>query len=131
MTDDFDPDAALRLVQTSFGAWMARDTAGMRACMSPDFIQWHNHIGRDFTLQEHQAMLQVVLAAGRLDYHDVDYLPIQGGVLVRCLCDVRMNDGGESNDVPFGMIFFVRNGLIYRCDEYMDGAALPPMNLGI
>jgi ketosteroid isomerase-like protein len=122
-------DDALRVVCETFGAWLARDLDRMAAGLADDFVQWHSHIGRDFTKAEHQALLRQMLGAGKLDYHQVSYLPLEGGVLVRCLCDIRMNDGANAADVPFAMIFRVRNGKIYRCDEYMDGLSLPKMSL--
>jgi ketosteroid isomerase-like protein len=127
---DFDAEQALRIVTATFEAWARRDLAAMRAGLADDFIQWHSHIRRDFTLEEHQAMLRLVLAAGRLDYHDIAYTPADRAVLVTCLCDVRMNDGGSACDLPFAMIYTLRGDRIVRCEEYMDGASLPPMNLG-
>jgi ketosteroid isomerase-like protein len=120
-------DGALRVVCETFAAWMARDLERMAAGLADDFVQWHSHIRRDFSKLEHQALLRQVLGAGTLTYHHVTYLSLQGGVLVRCLCDIRMNDGANADDVPFAMIFRVRNGKIFRCDEYMDGLALPKM----
>jgi ketosteroid isomerase-like protein len=128
MTSATDTAAdALRVVYETFGAWLEKDLDKMAAGLADDFVQWHSHIGKDFSKSEHQALLRQVLGAGSLHYHDVTYLPLEGGVLVRCLCDIRMNDGASADDIPFAMIFRVRNGRIYRCDEYMDGLSLPKM----
>ena len=120
----------LDLVRRSFEAWIRRDLATMRDCMAADFVQWHSHIRRDFTLDEHQAMLGEVLRTTDLHYHEISYLPMTGGVLVRCLCDVRTTAGAAADNIPFGMTFLVRDGKICRCDEYMDGAAIPAITTG-
>src|ERR1700728_4974258 len=108
---------SLRLVRDTFDAWLQQDLDAMAAGLADDFVQWHSHIRRAFTKPEHQALLRQVLGAGRLSYHGVTYLPVEGGVLVRCLCDIRMNDGATADNVPFAMVFRVREGKIYRCDE--------------
>ncbi len=121
---------AVRTVAGAFEGWAARDLEAMVADLAEDFVQWHSHIGLDFTLSEHQAMLRKVLRHAVLDYHDITYVPLGRGeaVLVRCRCDVRVINGEASRNVPFALIYHLRDGKIYRCEEYMDGASLPDMS---
>jgi ketosteroid isomerase-like protein len=118
---------SLRLVRDTFEAWLQQDLDRMAAGLADDFVQWHSHIRRDFSKEEHQALLREVLGAVTFNYHHVTYLPLDGGVLVRCLCDVRLKDGANADDIPFAMVYRVRRGKIIRCDEYMDGLSLPKM----
>ena len=120
---------SVRLVAGAFEGWAARDLDAMIADLSEDFIQWHSHIGREFSLGEHQALVSKVLDHTVLDYHDIGYIALGNGeaVLVQCLCDVCVSGGGEARDVPFGLVYHLQGGKIVRCDEYMDGASLPDM----
>jgi ketosteroid isomerase-like protein len=128
MTESFDTDAAMQVVNAYNDAWMARDLAGMKAAVSDDYIQWHATIRKDFTKDEEFAMLEQALDSMHIVFHDIVRYPVDGGVAQQCLADIKLANGGHAENVPFAMIYRVRDGKIYRCDEYMDGNALPKMD---
>ncbi len=48
-------------------------------------------------------------------------------MLQQYLADITIS-GKEANDIPFAMVFHTRGLQITRCDEYMDGQSLPPID---
>jgi hypothetical protein len=48
-------------------------------------------------------------------------------VLQQYLADITIS-GKEANDIPFAMVLHTRGLQITRCDEYMDGQSLPPID---
>lgn len=128
MTGQIDSDAALALVDTYNAAWMARDLDGMKATLSDDYIQWHSHIRKEFSKAEEFAMLEEALKVMQIEFHHVNRFPTDRGVAMQCLGDIRLSNGSEAKDVPFAMIFTVRDNKIVRCDEYVDGNSLPKMD---
>jgi ketosteroid isomerase-like protein len=128
MTETFDADAAMKVVDEDNDAWMARDLEGMKAATSDDYIQWHSHIRKEFTKEEEFAMLEQALEVMNINFHHVRRFPTDGGVAMQCLGDIRLKNGGEAKDVPFAILYRVRDGKICRCDEYVDGLSLPKMD---
>jgi ketosteroid isomerase-like protein len=128
MAEKFDTDAAMKIVTTYNDAWMARDLDAMKATTSDDYIQWHSHIRKEFTKEEEFAMLEQALESMHINFHHVRCFPTDGGVAMQCLGDIKLKNGAEAKNVPFAMIYRVRYGKIYRCDEYVDGLSLPKMD---
>jgi ketosteroid isomerase-like protein len=128
MLDQRETDTAMKVVDDYNDAWMARDLEGMKATLSDNYIQWHSHIRKEFTKQEEFEMLEQALKVMHITFHNVRRFPVEGGVAMQCLGDIRLSNGAEAKDVPFAMIYRVREGKIYRCDEYVDGLSLPKMD---
>jgi ketosteroid isomerase-like protein len=128
MTVRFDADQAMAVVKAYNDAWMARDLAGMKATVSDDYIQWHSHIRKEFTKDEEFAMLEQALDSLHIVFHHVNRYPVEGGVAMQCLGDIKLSNGAEAKNVPFAMVYRVRDGKIIRCDEYVDGLSLPKMD---
>jgi ketosteroid isomerase-like protein len=128
MTVRFDPDQAMAVVKAYNDAWMARDLEGMKATVADDYIQWHSHIRKEFTKDEEFAMLEQALESLRIVFHHVNRYPVEGGVAMQCLGDIELANGAQAKNVPFAMVYRVRDGKIIRCDEYVDGLSLPKMD---
>jgi ketosteroid isomerase-like protein len=123
----FDADAAVKVVESWNAAWMARDLEGMKAIAHDDYIQCHATIRKNFSKEEEFAMLVDALKVMDIQFHHIKLTPCDGGVLQQCLADIRIKDSGEAKNVPFAMVFRLKDGRIVRCDEYMDGMSLPKL----
>lgn len=119
---------ALMAVQAWNEAWDARDLEGMKKVATDDFIQWHATTRKDLTKDEEFAMLGEALKVMEVQFKDIRLTPMMGGtVLQQCVGDINVA-GKEARDVPFAMVFHTRGRQITRCDEYMDGRLLPPID---
>jgi ketosteroid isomerase-like protein len=125
MSQELDSAAAIKIVESWNAAWMARDLDGMKAIAHDDFIQWHATIRKNLSKEEEFAMLVAALKVMKIEFHHIKLTPLEGGVLQQCLADIQISGSGEAKDVPFAMVFRVKEGQIVRCDEYMDGMSLP------
>lgn len=123
------PEEALKVVEGWNRAWMARDLEAMKRLAADDYIQWHSHIRKDFTKQEEFAMLAEAVKVMNIVFHHMKMMPTEGGgVVQQCLGDIKLSNGAEAKNIPFAMVFRVRDGQIVRCDEYVDGASLPQLD---
>jgi ketosteroid isomerase-like protein len=120
-----EAEAAVEIVRAWNTAWMARDLEGMKAIAHEDFIQWHATVRRNLTKTEEFDMLVEALKVMNIQFHHLKLTPLDGGVLQQCLADIQIEGSGEVKDVPFAMVFRLKDGQISRCDEYMDGMSLP------
>jgi ketosteroid isomerase-like protein len=125
MSRESDSAAAIKIVESWNAAWMARDLDGMKAIAHDDFIQWHATIRKDLSKEEEFTMLVAALKVMNIKFHDIKLTSLEGGVLQQCLADIQISGSGEAKDVPFAMVFRLKEGRIVRCDEYMDGMSLP------
>ena len=123
-----EAETAMQVVDAYNDAWMARDLEGMKATVSDDYIQWHSHIRKEFTKDEEFDMLVEALKVMNIVFHHVRRFPVEGGVVMQCLGDIKLANGASATDVPFAMVYRVRDGKIVRCDEYVDGASLPQLD---
>jgi ketosteroid isomerase-like protein len=122
------PENALKAVQAWNAAWSARDLEGMKKVATDDFIQWHATVRKNLTKDEEFDMLVEALKVMEIQFKDIRLTPMAGGtVLQQCLGDINVA-GKEASDVPFAMVFHTRGVQITRCDEYMDGLSLPPID---
>jgi ketosteroid isomerase-like protein len=128
VSEQSEADIAMQVVNAYNDAWMARDLEGMKATVSDDYIQWHSHIRKEFTKDEEFEMLVEALKVMNIVFHHVHRFPIEGGVAMQCLGDIKLSNGAEAKDVPFAMVYRVRDGKIVRCDEYVDGPSLPQLD---
>jgi ketosteroid isomerase-like protein len=129
MSDSFDPDSAVAIVTAFNDAFMARDIQRMKSFWTEDFVQWHSHIRKEFTLEEEVALLQTVLDSVSIEFYDVRITPMSEGVLMRHRGNIRLANGAEANGVPFAAVYHFRGDKICRCEEYVDGLSLPPMEM--
>lgn len=122
------PENALAAVRAWNDAWGARDLEGMKKVATDDFIQWHATVRKNLTKDEEFAMLVEALKVMQIQFKDIRLTPMTDGtVLQQCLGDINVS-GKEAKDVPFAMVFHTRGRQITRCDEYMDGRSLPPID---
>jgi ketosteroid isomerase-like protein len=122
-----NPENALQVVQAWNDAWMARDLEKMKQIAVDDYVQWHSTIRKDFRKDEEFAMLVEALKVTQIHYKDIALIPMTGGAVFQtCLADISVA-GKEARDVPFAMVYHTRGRQITRCDEYMDGMSLPPI----
>ena len=109
--------------------WGARDLEGMKTVAADDYIQWHATVRKELTKDEEFDMLVDALKVMQIEFKDIRLTPMTGNtVLQQCVADITIKDAGSRNDVPFAMVFHTRGQQITRCDEYMDGMSLPPIN---
>ena len=108
--------------------WGARDLEGMKSVAADDYIQWHATVRKELTKDEEFDMLVEALKVMQIRFKDIDLTPMSNDtVLQRCLGDITVN-GVTRTDVPFAMVYHTRGQQITRCDEYMDGMSLPPID---
>lgn len=109
--------------------WGARDLEGMKRVAADDFIQWHATVRRNLTKDEEFAMLAEALKVMQIEFKDIRLTAMDNAtVLQQCLGDITVEGAGTRTDVPFAMVFHTRGQLVTRCDEYMDGMSLPPID---
>lgn len=128
MGEQYDADAAVAVAKGWNTAWMARDLKAMADLAADDYIQWHSHIRKNFTKKEEFDMLEEAVKVMDINFYDVKVTPLEGGALQQCLGDIKLSNGASVTGVPFAMVFRIRDGKIYRCDEYVDGMSLPQLD---
>lgn len=107
--------------------WMARDLEGMKSVAADDYIQWHATVRKDLTKEEEFTMLVEALKVMQIEFKDIVLTPMsEDAVLQECLADITVGENTKK-DVPFAMVYRTRGQKITRCDEYMDGMSLPPI----
>ncbi len=120
---------AISTVETWNAFWLAGDLEGMKSVAADDFIQWHATVRKNLSKDEEFAMLVEALKVMDINFKDIRLTPMSGGtVLQQCLADITISGAGTRTDVPFAMVFHTRGQQITRCDEYMDGMSLPPID---
>ena len=120
---------AIIAVETWNTFWGARDLEGMKATAADDYIQWHATVRKNLTKDEEFDMLVEALKVMQIQFKDIRLTPMTNDtVLMQCLGDITIAGAGSRSDVPFAMVFHTRGRLITRCDEYMDGMSLPPID---
>lgn len=107
--------------------WMARDLEGMKSVAADDYIQWHATVRKELTKEEEFTMLVEALKVMQIKFKDIVLTPMgDDAVLQECVADITIGENTKT-DVPFAMIYRTRGQKITRCDEYMDGMSLPPI----
>lgn len=108
--------------------WGNRDLEGMKRVAADDFIQWHATVRKNLTKAEEFDMLVEALKVMQIQFRDIHLTPMTNDtVLMQCVGDIEITDAGARSGVPFAMVFNTRGQQITRCDEYMDGKSLPPI----
>lgn len=109
--------------------WGNRDLEGMKRVAADDFIQWHATVRKNLTKDEEFDMLVEALKVMQIGFKDIRLTAMTNDtVLMQCLGDIEIANAGARSDVPFAMVFNTRGQQITRCDEYMDGRSLPPID---
>jgi len=128
MNDASGRSEAIAAVEKWNHYWGERDLDGMKSVAADDFIQWHATVRKELNKDEEFDMLVEALKVMRIRFKDIALTPMNDNrVLQRCKADITVN-GVTRNDVPFAMVFHTRGQQITRCDEYMDGLSLPPID---
>ncbi|CAH0495307.1 nuclear transport factor 2 family protein [Novosphingobium sp. CECT 9465] len=108
--------------------WGARDLEGMKTVAADDFIQWHATVRKNLTKDEEFDMLVEALKVMQITFKNICLTPMNNDtVLQQCVADIAIEGAGTRNDVPFAMVFHTRGQKITKCEEYMDGMSLPPI----
>lgn len=122
------PDSIIAVEQWN-AFWGARDLEGMKRVAADDFVQWHATVRKNLTKDEEFAMLVEALKVMEITFKDIRLTPMENDtVLQQCLGDITIAGAGTRTDVPFAMVFHTRGQQVTRCDEYMDGMSLPPID---
>jgi ketosteroid isomerase-like protein len=122
------PDAIIAVEQWN-AFWAARDLEGMKGVATDDFVQWHATVRKNLTKDEEFAMLVEALKVMEITFKDVRLTAMDNAtVLQECLGDITIAGAGRRTDVPFAMVLHTRGQQVMRCDEYMDGMSLPPID---
>lgn len=109
--------------------WKARDLENMASVAADDFIQWHATVRKNLTKEEEFAMLNQAMEVMQFAFKDVVLTELDGDcVFQECLGDISITGAGSREDVPFAIVYRTRGNKIIRCDEYMDGMSLPPID---
>lgn len=129
MTDTATKPDSIIAVERWNTYWGERDLEGMKAVAADDFIQWHATVRKNLTKDEEFDMLVEALKVMHIVFKDIRLTPMSNAtVLQQCLGDITIEGAGTRTDVPFAMVFHTRGQQITRCDEYMDGMSLPPID---
>jgi hypothetical protein len=128
MTDTSTKPDSIVAVEKWNKYWFERDLEGMKTVASDDFIQWHATVRKELTKDEEFVMLVEALKVMNIEFKTVRLTPMSNDtVLQQCVADITVA-GASRENVPFAMVFHTRGQLITRCDEYMDGMSLPPID---
>ncbi|CAM4126313.1 Ketosteroid isomerase-like protein [Novosphingobium lubricantis] len=122
------PDAIIAVERWNHH-WGNRDLEGMKRVAADDFIQWHATVRKNLTKDEEFDMLVEALKVMQIQFRDIHLTPMTNDtVLMQCVGDIEIANAGARSGVPFAMVFNTRGQQITRCDEYMDGMSLPPID---
>lgn len=122
------PDSIIAVERWN-ACWGARDLEGMKQVAADDFIQWHATVRKNLSKDEEFAMLVEALKVMEIEFKDICLTAMENDtVLQQCLADITIEGAGKRTDVPFAMVFHTRGQQVTRCDEYMDGMSLPPID---
>lgn len=126
MNQGNNPEDAIAAVEAWNRAWLARDLEGMKKIAADGLIVWQATVRKDLTKDEEFAILAEALKVMRVEFKDIRLTPMSGGaVLQQCVADIDIDGVGSCEGVPLAMVYQTRGQQITRCDEYMDGMALP------
>lgn len=129
MTDTAAKPNSIVAVEMWNKYWFERDLEGMKSIAADDYIQWHATVRKNLTKDEEFDMLVEALKVMNIVFKDIQLTPMSNDtVLQQCLGDITIEGAGSRENVPFAMVYHTRGQKITRCDEYMDGMSLPPIN---
>lgn len=116
-------EAAVRaFAKRFFDAIEQGDVDTLRASYTPDVGIWHNFDGKMQTREENVATLQGMVARiSDRQYADRRIEVFQGGFMQQHVLWGTRKDGSRVS-LPACIICRMRDGLIFRLDEYLDSA---------
>ena len=128
MTQANSAEDSIIAVEAWLKAWGERDLEAMKQVAADDYIQWHATVRKELSKDEEFDMLVEALKVMQIEFKNIELTPMTGGtVLQQCTADITIEGAGSRSDVPFAMVYHTRGHQITRCDEYMDGMSLPPI----
>jgi ketosteroid isomerase-like protein len=123
-------DDAVEIVRRYNDVWLQRDLAAMAAYLGDDLVLWHNHIGQEFGKEQ---MLGFVGAAldvlTKVEFRNVRRTASETGCVQQHDLYCEMADGSVVPGAPQVIVYTVRDGLIRRIEEYIDGPALAAVHI--
>jgi ketosteroid isomerase-like protein len=106
-------------------AWLSRDLAGMAGFLGEDLVLWHNHIGQEFTKEQMLSFVGDALKVlQKVEFRNARRTASETGCIQQHDLYCEMGDGGVVDNAPQVIVYTVRDGLIRRIEEYIDGPAL-------
>lgn len=117
----------LAFAERYFDAIFTGDIETLRTLYTPDAVIWHNHDGREMSVEENLAVVQwfaTTLPDQRCQV--VRREALKDGFLQQDLLTATLPDG-----TPFShtacVVVTLRGGLVARVDEYIDSAEMQPL----
>jgi len=105
------------------GAIEAGDRDALGAVYADDVVVWHNTDGIEMTKEENLASLDALAAmTTSRRFTDVRRHVIDGGFVQQHVLNLEWGSG--SGALPGCVVVQLRDGLISRIDEYLDGATM-------
>jgi len=112
-------------------AWLARDLDAMAGFLGEDLVLWHNHLGREFSKAEMLGFVGDALGVLTcVEFRHARRIASETGCVQQHDLYCEMADGGIVDNAPQIIVYTVRDGLIRRIEEYIDGPALAVTGIG-
>jgi len=120
------PDTAA-VIDRMYDALSRGDIVAARACLTPDFIAWHNTDRITMAVDEVVASWSELGARfTEISFVDVRRSPVPGGWVQRMQVVARPATGTRMA-WPCCVFMTLRDGLIARADEYVNSAPYEPV----
>jgi ketosteroid isomerase-like protein len=121
-------DSNETLARRFHDAVMRKDFVALRnEIYAPDIKIWHNHDGKETTVDENISALETVTKAFRsFSYTTQRFLDFDSGFVMKFVMDAELHDG-RTIQIPVCAIGDTKDGRITRFEEYYDTAELAPV----
>jgi len=117
-------DTACEVVRRYNEAWLTFDIDGMKPFVGDDLVLWHNHLDRIFNRDE---MFGFVVGSldtlTNVEFRDARRTETATGCIQQHVLCCELSTGAVIS-APQVIVYTVRDGLIRKIEEYVDGAAL-------
>lgn len=118
MTEQQTLDFAERFL----GAIQSGDVPTVRACYAPDAKIWHNHDGKEQTVEQNMRSLEWFMRKlPDRHYRVLRREALRDGFLQQHVLEATL-PGGVAWAMPACVVVTIKDGLITRLDEYLDSA---------
>ena len=116
-------DSADTIADRLIGAIEAGDREALGALYADDVVIWHNTDQVEMTKEQNLASLDALTAMTTARrFSDVRRHSIDGGFVQQHVLNLEWSSG--SGALPGCVVVQLRDGLISRIDEYLDGATI-------
>ena len=116
-------DSADTIADRLIGAIEAGDREALGALYADDVVIWHNTDQVEMTKEQNLASLDALAAmTTSRRFSDVRRHAIDGGFVQQHVLNLEWGSG--SGTLPGCVVVQLRDGLISRIDEYLDGATI-------